>query len=157
MNDPQRTHESNARPIRVLIADDTEIVRCTISRLIGILPHLELVGAATDGSEAVEMATALRPDLVLMDLDMPGLSGLQTAALIRQANPAVRTLIVTGYDSDEVRAVCSAGGADGFVSKWRLWHDLEPRIAEVFPQSAHPGREERATPCEARTGYAYEV
>ena len=137
----QGASDRNSRLVRVLIADDHDIFRYTLSRLVENLPRLELVGAAVDGPEALKLAAVLRPDLVLMDLDMPGLSGLEAAARIRESAPAVRVLIVTCDDSEEARAACLAQGADGFVSKDRLWPELQRAVAEVFPPSLHPGRE----------------
>jgi DNA-binding NarL/FixJ family response regulator len=89
-----------------------------------------------DGCQTLNVVAAQHPDLVLMDLELPGINGLQSMALLREYHPATRVIIITTDDSDEVRATCLAQGADGFISKRRLHPELRLRIAEVFSDSA---------------------
>jgi DNA-binding NarL/FixJ family response regulator len=103
--------------IRVLIADDHPVVRSGLAGLLGVEPDVEVVGEAADGEKAVALATALRPDLVLMDLRMPVLDGAAATARITEALPEVRVLVLTTYetDADILRAV--EAGATGYLLK----------------------------------------
>lgn len=103
--------------IRVLIADDHPVVRSGLAGMLGVEPDLEVVGEAADGEQAVAMAGALRPDLVLMDLRMPGTDGAAATARITESLPEVHVLVLTTYetDADIVRAV--EAGATGYLLK----------------------------------------
>ena len=103
--------------IRVLIADDHPVVRSGLAGVLSTSADLEVVGEASDGNEAVRLAGTLEPDVVLMDLRMPGLDGAGATAEITRRHPEVRVLIVTTYDTDAdiVRAV--EAGAAGYVLK----------------------------------------
>ena len=104
-------------PLRILVADDHEIVRRGLVSLLK--PHLgwEICGEARDGREAVEKAKALRPDVVILDVGMPNLNGLEAARQMLHNNPHTKILILTVTDADGVvRAVLDAG-ARGFVSQ----------------------------------------
>jgi DNA-binding NarL/FixJ family response regulator len=104
-------------PIRLLIADDHPVVRDGLRAMLATQPDLELVGEATTGTQAVERARALRPDVVLMDLQMPGLDGPAAIATLRQQAPEIRVLVLTTYgtDADITRAVDA--GATGYLLK----------------------------------------
>lgn len=103
--------------IRVLIADDHPIVRSGIAALVSSADDLELVGEAVDGLDAVALALALRPDVVLMDLRMPGLTGDEATARIRAEAPAVRVVILTTYESDSSILPAIEAGAQGYLLK----------------------------------------
>jgi DNA-binding NarL/FixJ family response regulator len=113
--------------IRVLIADDQAMVREGLAVLLGAQPGIEVVGEAVDGGDAVEKAAALRPDVVLMDVRMPVLNGLEATRLITGAGhdgpPAdgaagrTRVLVVTTFDLDEYVYAALRAGASGFVLK----------------------------------------
>jgi DNA-binding NarL/FixJ family response regulator len=79
--------------------------------------NLDVVGEAADGPEAVELARSLRPDLVVLDVAMPGLNGLQVAAAIRLDSPDCAILVVSSFDSDQLEATALAAGADRYVEK----------------------------------------
>jgi DNA-binding NarL/FixJ family response regulator len=104
-------------PIRLLIADDHPVVRDGLRAMLATQPDMELVGEAATGTEAVERARALRPDVVLMDLQMPKLDGPAAIATLRQQAPEVRVLVLTtfGTDADITRAVDA--GATGYLLK----------------------------------------
>ena len=109
--------------IRVLIADDQALVRAGFRALLGARPDIEVAGEATDGAEAVAQARALRPDVVLMDIRMPGLDGLSATRQIT-ADPVltgVRILILTTFELDEYLFGALRFGASGFLVK-----DTEP-------------------------------
>jgi len=86
--------------IRVLIADDQRVVREGLAMVLGLLPDVEVVGAAADGYEAVELAVTLRPDIVLMDLRMPRCDGAEATRLLREREPEVRVVVLTTYADD---------------------------------------------------------
>jgi DNA-binding NarL/FixJ family response regulator len=103
--------------IRVLVADDHPIVRSGIVGLIGAADDIDVVGEAVDGADAVHLAEQLRPDIVLMDLRMPRLDGAAATAAILAANPAVRVLILTTYETDDQILGAIAAGASGYLLK----------------------------------------
>jgi DNA-binding NarL/FixJ family response regulator len=104
-------------PIRLLIADDHPVVRDGLRAMLATQPDMELVGEAATGTEAVAQARALRPDVVLMDLQMPGLDGPGAIATLREQAPEIRVLVLTTYgtDADITRAVDA--GATGYLLK----------------------------------------
>lgn len=103
--------------IRLLLVDDHPVVRAGLAGMLGAEADISVVGEAGDGSEAVTAAQALRPDVVLMDLRMPGLDGAAATEAILRAVPDTRVLVLTTYDSDNdiVRAV--EAGATGYLLK----------------------------------------
>jgi DNA-binding NarL/FixJ family response regulator len=105
------------RPIRLLIADDHPVVRDGLRAMLATQPDMELVGEAATGTQAVAQARALRPDVVLMDLQMPDLDGPGAIATLREQAPEVRVLVLTTYgtDADITRAVDA--GATGYLLK----------------------------------------
>jgi DNA-binding NarL/FixJ family response regulator len=107
------------RDIRVLIADDEALVRAGFTMLIDSAPGLRVVGEASDGIQAVRQARALKPDVVVMDIRMPVMSGLEATRVILDGNqdPLPRILIVTTFDEDEHVFEALRGGASGFVLK----------------------------------------
>jgi DNA-binding NarL/FixJ family response regulator len=105
------------RPIRLLIADDHPVVRDGLRAMLATQPDMELVDEAATGTQAVAQAQALRPDVVLMDLQMPELDGPAAIAMLREQAPEVRVLVLTtfGTDADITRAVNA--GATGYLLK----------------------------------------
>lgn len=106
-------------PIRVLIADDQTLVRTGFRMILTAEPDIEVVGEATDGAEAVALALQLKPDVVLMDVRMPTLDGIEaTRRLVANAGPdAVRVLMLTTFDLDEYVFGAIKAGASGFLLK----------------------------------------
>ena len=103
-------------PIRVLIADDHPVFRFGLRALLSAAPDLDVAGEATDGEQAVALAASLQPDVVLMDLNMPGLNGLEATRRILQTSPHIAILVVTMFDDDSVFAAMQAG-ARGYLLK----------------------------------------
>jgi DNA-binding NarL/FixJ family response regulator len=103
--------------IRVLIADDHAMVRHGLRGFLTIADDLEPVGEAADGAEAVDLAHRLRPDLVLMDLLMPGLDGISATAAIRRELPAVEVIALSGYLEPQMIADALQAGAVGYLLK----------------------------------------
>ena len=104
-------------PVRVLIADDQKIVREGLVTLMGLLPGIEVVGAAVDGDDAVRQAVALRPDVVLMDLNMPRCNGVEATRRLREEQPATRVVVLTTYSDDAWVFSALQAGARGFLTK----------------------------------------
>lgn len=103
--------------IRVLIADDQALVRAGFRAILEAQPDIEVVGEASDGAETVDMARQLEPDVVLMDIRMPGVDGIEaTRRLLREPHPP-RVLILTTFDLDEYVYAAMKGGAAGFLLK----------------------------------------
>jgi DNA-binding NarL/FixJ family response regulator len=103
--------------MRILLADDHEIVRRGLQMVLSLEKDFEIVGDARNGTQAVSRAVELRPDLVLMDLKMPGLEGSAATRQIKRALPEVKVLILTGVEVDEEILAALEAGADGYVLK----------------------------------------
>lgn len=103
--------------LRILIADDHPLFRDGLRALLAAAQDMELVGEATSGEEAVALAAELQPDLVLMDVQMPGLSGVEATRRIVQASPHIRVLVVTMFEDDRTVFAAMRAGALGYVLK----------------------------------------
>ena len=103
--------------LRILVSDDHEIVRCGLCAIIQRHPGWEVCGQAVDGAQAVELAKALNPDVILLDISMPQLSGLEAAREILQSNPRARILFLTVLDSDQVAQEALRVGGKGYMLK----------------------------------------
>lgn len=103
--------------LAILIADDHPVFRKGLRALLAAMPEVELVGEATTGAEAVRMAEQLQPDVVLMDLQMPGGSGLTAIREIVQTSPHIRILVVTMFQDDDSVFAAMRAGARGYVLK----------------------------------------
>ncbi len=103
--------------MRILIADDHAIVREGLRTLLEVQPDIEIVGEATDGEEAVNKTKEIQPDIVLMDITMPGMNGLEATRQIKQNNPDVRILVLTMHEGDEYFFKFLDVGASGYFIK----------------------------------------
>jgi DNA-binding NarL/FixJ family response regulator len=103
--------------IRVLICDDQDMVREGLKAILGNEPDFTVVGAACDGADALEMIPGCKPDVVLMDLKMPVMNGVQATAAIRRQYPLIKVLVLTTYDADEWVFDAIRAGASGYVLK----------------------------------------
>lgn len=108
---------SSPRPIRVLIADDHPVVREGLAALLLVRPDLELAGAAADGAQAIALAQSLRPDVILLDLVMPPVDGVQAIRKIKENDPGARILVLTSYADDELVFAAIKTGALGYLLK----------------------------------------
>ena len=102
---------------RIVLVDDHVLVRCGMRKLLDAEPDLEVTGEAGDGAEGVEVALEHHPDVVLMDLSMPVLDGIEATKLIRAAGSQARILVVTSHDDDQLVARALKAGASGFFLK----------------------------------------
>ena len=109
--------EPSTEPIRVLVADDHPVFRRGMRAILGAEPEIELVGEATDGEGAVALALELRPDVILMDLNMPGVSGIEATRHIAEASPDVAVLMLTMFEDDKSIFAAMRAGAHGYVLK----------------------------------------
>jgi DNA-binding NarL/FixJ family response regulator len=103
--------------MRILIADDHQIFRDGLRALLGSIPEAELVDEATTGQEAVEIAGRLEPDVVLMDVQMPGMNGIEATRRIVQAQPHINVLMLTMFEDDHSVFAAMRAGARGYVLK----------------------------------------
>jgi DNA-binding NarL/FixJ family response regulator len=108
---------ADAKAIRILIADDHPVVRDGLAAMLGTQPDFAVVGLAADGQEAVRLAAELQPDIVLLDLEMPELDGVEALARMRAASPGVRALVFTAFDTDERILGAVRAGAQGYLLK----------------------------------------
>ncbi|MGQ9841204.1 MAG: response regulator [Anaerolineae bacterium] len=127
---------SAATPIRVLVADDHAILRDGIRSLLERQPDFLVVGEAGNGQEAVDKALALAPDVVLMDLAMPGMDGLEATRRLRQLRPEIKVLILTQHDNREYIAPALRAGAVGYVLKRSGGREVVNAIRRVFEEGA---------------------
>ena len=114
-----------AHSLRILLVDDYEPIRALFSRLLSRQAGMEVVGVAGTGEEAISLAQACEPDVVVMDVVMPGVGGVEATRRLRQALPTVR---VVGHSANDAEAVMRAAGADAFVRKGEPTHVLVDAI-----------------------------
>jgi DNA-binding NarL/FixJ family response regulator len=117
--------------LRVLVADDHPIVAEGLASLLGRMSNVELVGVASNGAHAVELAAETLPDIVIMDLRMPKMDGVEASKLILSAQPDARILVLTMYDDDELLGAAMKAGARGFLLKGATQIDIERALASV--------------------------
>ncbi len=117
--------------IRVLIADDHTILRDGIRLLLQCQPDIEVIDEAANGREAIEKALELKPDLVLMDIGMPTVNGLDATRQIRKANPAIHVVVLTMHDTEEYILQILSAGASGYVLKRAASSELVAAIRAV--------------------------
>ena len=103
--------------IRVLVADDQRVVREGLATLLGLLDGIEVVGAASDGDEACELAVELHPDVVLLDLRMPRCDGVEATRRLRELDPNIKVLMLTTYADDRSVIDALRAGARGYLTK----------------------------------------
>ena len=118
--------------IRVLLADDHAVLRSGLRLLLDAQPDLHVVGEANDGREALALAASLKPDLILLDLTMPGLSGMEALPAIRKAAPETRLLILTMHDDEGYLRQALRSGATGYVLKKAADAELVSAVRAVM-------------------------
>src|SRR5688572_28305749 len=123
------------RPIRVLCVDDHRLMREGVARIVGVQPDMEVVANASNGDQAVEQFLEHRPDVTLMDLQMPLMNGTQAIRRIRELDPEARIVVLTMYEGDEDVHRAFEAGAMGYLLKDTIPDDLIHVIREV-----HAGR-----------------
>jgi DNA-binding NarL/FixJ family response regulator len=114
-----------------LIVDDDASFRRRVKELLASEPDIEIAGEAADGQEAILKARELKPDLVLMDVRMPGTNGISATRQLKDEMPELKVIILTIFDLEEYREAAMASGASGYVVKKCLIEELVPAIRQV--------------------------
>ncbi|HET7175654.1 MAG TPA: response regulator transcription factor [Gammaproteobacteria bacterium] len=117
--------------MKILVADDHNLVRAGLTALIARLPDMEIVGEAPDGRQALRMVRDLAPDLVLMDIAMPGLNGLEAAERIHGIHPQTKIIILSMHANEEYVAQALKAGASGYLLKDAATTELEMALKSV--------------------------
>jgi DNA-binding NarL/FixJ family response regulator len=117
--------------VRVLLADDQRLVRESLATMLGLLDGIELVGTASDGEEALAMVSSLRPEVVLMDLRMPRLDGIEATRRLREEQPDVRVIALTTFADDESVIGALRAGARGYLTKDAGAEDIRAAVLAV--------------------------
>ena len=125
-----------SRPIRVLVADDSPTFLSSICSYLHFAGGFEIVGTASDGLNAVQLTNIHKPDLVLLDLSMPRVNGLEAAQQIRRNSPHLRVIIFSELNGLSLADECRRYGADGFVPKNVLPEGLLAEIQRLFSSGA---------------------
>lgn len=121
-----------SRKISLLVVDDHEVVRLGLKALFDRQEHLQVVGEAASAEEAVEKALKLKPDIVIMDVRMPGMSGIEACREIRNQDPSIKVIMLTSYADEEAVMASILAGAEGYVLK-KVWSgDLIKAIEKVY-------------------------
>jgi DNA-binding NarL/FixJ family response regulator len=123
-------------PIRVLIADDQRVVREGLTMVLGLLPDVEVVGAASDGNEAVALAAQLHPDVVLMDLRMPHCDGVEATRRLRASEPGTKVVVLTTYSDDRSVLDALRAGARGYLTKDAGGAEIRQALQHVLEDNA---------------------
>ena len=118
-------------PIRTLLVDDNRTFLAAVRNFLQTLPDIEVVGEAHDGNVALELATRLQPDLVLLDIVMPQVNGLQVASVLRYQQPRPHIVFLSMHDSQSYRVAARELGARGYVGKGDFVVDLVPLIDSI--------------------------
>ena len=119
------------KKIKILLVDDHAIMRDGIKALLSIYDDIEVVGEASEGREAIEMARELNPDVVVMDISMPGMDGLEVTRRLTKRNPGMKVIILTQHDNREYILSAIKVGAAGYIPKKALGSDLISAIRAV--------------------------
>ena len=106
-----------SRPIRLAIVDDQAVVREALAVMLDLDPDVDVVATAADGAQAVDMAEQVRPDVILLDLSMPGLDGLGALRLIHRDHPGITVLVLTTFAEDGAIRDALGAGAGGYLTK----------------------------------------
>ncbi len=125
-----------SKPTGILIADDHQLFRDGLRLLLDGAPDCQLLGEATTGEEAVRLAEQLAPDLILMDLQMPGINGIEATRQIKHRNPQIKVLMVTMFDDDSSVFSAMRAGANGYVLKGARHSEMMRAIEAVAHDEA---------------------
>lgn len=153
-----------SKQIRILIVDDHPVVRDGLVAILGTQPDFEVVGEAGDGRDALQKTQTLQPDVILLDLEMPGMDGVETLRQLKAQNAQVRVIVFTAFDTDERIVTAVQAGAQGYLLKGaprqelfhavRVVHSggslLQPIVASKLLQRVQQEPEPPAEPLTAR-------
>jgi DNA-binding NarL/FixJ family response regulator len=122
--------------IRVLVADDQRVVREGLTMVLGLLPDIEVVGAAADGNEALAMAGKSHPDVVLVDLRMPRCDGVEATRRLRERHPDIKVVVLTTYSDDRSVIDALRAGARGYLTKDAGGAEIREALQRVLDDQA---------------------
>jgi|SRR5215470_1302947 len=125
---------SKREPIRVLVADDNASMRKIIRSFLEELPHVEICAVAKNGTEAVDAARAFEPDLLILDVVMPELSGLEVASVVKKTLPRSKVILFTMYGDTVGKALAKSAGVDIVLAKTRGLSALSEKINSVIEE-----------------------
>jgi len=125
--------------IKLLLVDDHDIVRTGIRMVIEKMTNIKIIGEATNGQEAIDMALDLKPDVVLMDINMPRISGLQATRQITESDPYIRIIILTIHAQNPYPKQLLDAGATGYLTKGCAADELENAIRQVYAGKRYVG------------------
>ncbi len=134
MEQPESS-QVQAKKIRVLMVDDSPVFLESAVRFLSGVPWIEMVGQAVSGRDALAQIARLHPDLVLLDLALPDMNGLEVSHRIHIKPKAPRIVMLTMYDTSEYRTVAAAEGVDGFISKAEFGTELLPLIQKLIKET----------------------
>jgi DNA-binding NarL/FixJ family response regulator len=123
-------------PIRVVVADDQRVVREGLAMVLGLLPDVDVVGAASDGIEALQLASQCQPDVVLMDLRMPRCDDVEATRRLREEQPAIKVLVLTTYADDQSVIEALRAGARGYLTKDAGATEIRRALQEILDDHA---------------------
>jgi DNA-binding NarL/FixJ family response regulator len=121
----------HTEPLRMIVVDDSPDLLEVVCALLEVNNDVEIIGRGADGGDALGLVSAMQPDLVLMDVQMPHVDGIAAAALITMHFPETAVVLMSGNDSPELRAQCIASGALAFIHKPQLARELNSMIETV--------------------------
>jgi DNA-binding NarL/FixJ family response regulator len=119
--DPARQRD---RPVRILVVDNREGFRSSMVQALGLIPDIEVAGEARSGNEAYDVVLTLKPDVVLLDLSMPGMDAIDAARHIRRVNPESQVVMLSAFDGPHIEEAALAAGAWGLVAKGTRLEDV---------------------------------
>lgn len=128
-----RTASDDVAAVRVLIVDDSEHFVRAARRALSLEDGIQVVGTAASAEEAVESARRLAPDVVLMDMSMPGTNGLEATRAVKAIEPAPAVIILTAHEVESYEAAAARAGADGVIGKWLLQEQAVEVIRRLGP------------------------
>lgn len=130
------TDRPQQRPVRVLVADDHPLFRSSVVAALGVVPDLEVAGEVDSGAGACRAVLELSPDVVLIDLSMPGMDGIEATRRIRTSRPDTRVVMLTAFDGPAVEQSALAAGASGVVAKGSPLEDVVGVILDAAARDA---------------------
>ncbi|MGW5241013.1 response regulator [Monashia sp. NPDC004114] len=137
MSSPGPLEGRSARRLRLLVADDQRVVRDGLALILGLLDGVDVVGVAADGAQAVEQTARLHPDVVLMDLHMPVMDGIQATKRIRTEHPETQVLVLSTYAEDADLLPALRAGATGYLTKDATAEEIQRALVDVAAGRTH--------------------